>query len=65
MNCCPKCGGTEFEVQYRASGTPVIRERPDGSTEGMENTGMWDGIRLKRTKKKKRCFDCNAVIKEG
>lgn len=64
MDKCPTCGSDAFEVQYRVSGKIVVRERPNGSAVGMDNTGMWDDVTLTRTRRKKRCCYCNTVIKE-
>lgn len=62
---CPHCGSAEFVTRYRVTGVISVREDPTGSSQGCENTGMWDGVRLKKTKAKTRCGDCNEVIPES
>lgn len=64
MAACANCGGTKFVAEYKVTGKIYVTENFDGSTEGCENTGMWDSALTRRTKKARRCYDCDALVKE-
>lgn len=60
VDCCPKCGGSEYLIRFRVSGYISEAFNFDSNIRA-DNTEMWDTVHLK-PQKKITCRDCGAKI---
>ncbi len=57
--CCQKCGGAEYTVRLRVTGTIDEAHRFDGKD--ADNSSMWDSVML-RPMRTLRCRNCGAKV---
>lgn len=60
LSACPHCGGDQFYVLYRVSGT-VARHRLFGGDSGADNSTMWDRVNM-TARKTAACSDCHKLV---
>lgn len=57
---CPKCGGVDFYVKQRISGTANYYDTLDGSK--TDNSSLHDNLSYKTTSKYATCVDCKKKL---
>lgn len=57
---CPKCGGLDFYVKQRISGSSLYYETLDGTD--TDNSSLHDGLMYTTISKYARCADCDTKL---